>query len=128
MEKTNEVAADSTQQDQPANVEYFNRRALRRLYKSGSPSQGATGAKNIYKMSLNLSMETYEKLSETVKMGKGSYGAPTIELAVRVLLSLVGQVGVDEVGAELALAGTHNHYIVTMLRRLADAVELNKDK
>jgi hypothetical protein len=82
-------------------VEYFNRRALRRLYNSGGSGRGVTGTKNRYKMSLMLTPATHDKLGETVQLGKGSYGAPTIELAIRVLLALVGQVELQEVADEL---------------------------
>jgi hypothetical protein len=52
-------------------------------------------------MSLMLTPATHDKLGETVQLGKGSYGAPTIELAIRVLLSLVGRVDTAKVAIEL---------------------------
>lgn len=104
-------------------VEYFNRRALRRLYNAGGSGRGAAGTKNRYKMSLMLTPATHDKLGETVQLGKGSYGAPTIELAIRVLLALVGQVSIHAVANELESAVINKDSLPQTLRTIADLIQ-----
>ena len=117
------VELTPTQSATSPRVEYFNRRALRRLYNLGGSGRGAAGTKNRYKMSLMLTPETHDKLGETVTLGKGSYGAPTIELAIRVLLCAVDQVSIQETANELFMAVVDKSKMIANLKELLSLVE-----
>jgi hypothetical protein len=58
---------------------------LRKLYRSGKG-----GVTNRRVVKLTLSLPTFEALIQIVPFGKGLYGSPFIELAIRMLIALIG--------------------------------------
>jgi hypothetical protein len=100
----------------------FSVYVLRRLYNKGS-GRGSTGVVRRYEMKPTITFETRDALEQTVPTGPGKYGSPVMELALRLLLCLVGKFSIDYIAPELVYAVTDRHKLVANLRLMADAIE-----
>jgi len=101
----------------------FNLHFLRRMYNEEGVGRGVAGKKNRYDLHPTIRHLTYWTLGKTVPVGRGGYGSPVIELAIRLLLVLVGRMKPTDVVDEILLSVNDRGSFVIRLRELADTIE-----
>lgn len=104
---------------------YFNLHTLRRLYNPANSGRGTEGLKSRYDLHPTITHLTYLLLTRAVPVGKGSYGSPVIELAIRLMVTVVCRaMPIEKVAEELALSVLDRASLVQNLQALAQAVQL----
>ena len=102
----------------------FDLFVLRRLNNPGHSGRGKRGKEQRIHMEITLRPRTILALRKTVPIGRGLYGSSTIELATRLLLSLVGEVDPDDIGTQLAYAVRDRERMVEKLERITDVIRI----
>lgn len=104
-------------------TEAFNKHVLRRLFNRDGSGKGVKGETHRTYIHTSLSHLTYQGLAQAITLGQGGYAAPVVDMAVRLILYLVGTVGLDAVGEYLLLAINDRPALIQRLRDLADYIE-----
>lgn len=106
---------------------YYNLWVLRRLFNPGHVGRGLEGAatigQNRYDMHPTVTRKTHLAYSQTVPVGKGKYGSPVVELALRLVLSCLGVISIDVVSQEFAKSIIDRHSFADNLRKLAGLID-----
>lgn len=103
--------------------QWFNLFVLRRLYNAENVGRGTEGMKSRYDMHPTVTHLTYLFLTRAVPVGRGQYGSPVVELAIRILMVIVcGSIGVDKVAEEIVLATKDRVAVARNLQLLSEAV------
>ncbi len=90
---------------------------LRRLYPAGE-----SGTTNRVRIKITITPETLRGLKSLVRFGKGSFGSPFIELATRLLISLM-TTGEDIEMLSVEISALKNPYVLQNLKRLVRFLE-----
>jgi hypothetical protein len=102
---------------QTRNNEFVDIHALRKLYNFDAIGQSKT------KMLISITPNTKDMLDTIVPIGKGSYGSPFIELAIRLLVSLIFESDQPSIIGSEILDAIDSPYIPGNLRSLANYIE-----
>lgn len=114
-----EAAARKTGESQ-----FYNLHVLRRLFNLENVGRGTAGDRSRYEMHPTITWATYFALTRVVPVGRGQYGSPVLELALRLLLATsTGTIKIATVGEELNRALLKRKDFIARLRELADAME-----
>lgn len=103
--------------------EDFNLYVLRRLFNPKHSGSGEEGKSRRVTLKTTLTPQVQVALRKSVPTGKEQYGSPTVELALRFLLSLVGRMDRDGANEALSLAVQDRKQLVDNLRASADFIE-----
>ena len=106
--------------------EDFNLYVMRRLFNPKHAGSGEEGKSRRVTLKTTLTPQVQVALRKSVPTGKGQYGSPTVELALRFLLSLVGRMDLSRTCEALALAVIDRDQLVRNLRFTADFIETYK--
>jgi hypothetical protein len=107
----------------------FNLIALRRLYNPGNVGRGVAGRETRASLHTTITYPSFNALGTFISIKKGGYGAPVIELAIRIVIYLCGGFSKETVAGEIAMAMLPIRLtVVTRLRELADTVENYRSK
>lgn len=105
-------------------MDAFNLIALRRLYNRDNSGRGEIGRKTRERLHTTITYSTFLGLTKVVSVQKGGYGAPVVELAIRILLALIGSLDTSTVAEELLHATIPVKItVVEKLRAMADYIE-----
>lgn len=74
----------------------FNKFVLRRLYHVDHEGRGEQGVIRRHPFKVTIRPTTFLALRNAIDVGKGQYGSPVVELALRVILTLVGEYSHEE--------------------------------
>ncbi len=103
---------------------YFNLHTLRRLYNPENQGRGTEGKKSRYDMHPTITHLTYLLLTRAVPTGKGCYGSPVVELALRLMLVVTGRsLPIEKIAEELSLAVLDRASLVRNLQALAYEIQ-----
>lgn len=109
---------------QTGESQFFNLFVLRRLYNLENLGRGTAGERSRYEMHPTITWTTYWALTRVVPVGRGQYGSPVLELALRMLLATgVGSLKIATVAEELNRAVIKRKDFAARLRQLADAID-----
>lgn len=104
--------------------QFFNLYVLRRLFNAENVGRGTEGEKSRYEMHPTITWATYWALTRVVPVGRGQYGSPVLELAIRLLLACsAGSIKIKTVAEELNRSVLKRKDFIARLRELADAME-----
>lgn len=104
--------------------QFFNLFTLRRLYNKDNVGRLEPGSKSRYELHPTLTWITYYMLTRAVPVGRGQYGSPVIELAIRVLLCVVGRsIGFPTIAEEIKFAIKDSKTVASNLRELANYID-----
>jgi hypothetical protein len=103
---------------------FFNLYVLRRLFNSENIGRGTVGERSRFEMHPTITWATYWALTRVVPVGRGQYGSPVLELALRLLLATgIGSIKIATVAEELNRSLLKRKDFIARLRQLADAME-----
>lgn len=109
--------------------QFFNLYVLRRLFNLDNVGRGTEGERSRYEMHPTITWKTYFALTRVVPVGRGQYGSPVLELAIRLLLATsVGSLKITTVAEELNRALLKRQDFIARLRELADVMEAESNK
>jgi len=109
---------------QTGESQFFNLYVLRRLFNLDNIGRGTQGERSRYEMHPTITWATYLALTRVVPVGRGQYGSPVLELALRLLLATgAGSLKIATVAEELNRAVIKRKDFISRLRQLADAME-----
>jgi hypothetical protein len=104
--------------------QFYNLYVLRRLFNLENIGRGTQGERTRYEMHPTVTWATYYALTRAVPVGRGQYGSPVLELALRLLLACsTGSIKIVTVAEELNRAVLKRKDFIARLRQLADAME-----
>lgn len=104
--------------------QFFNLYVLRRLFNLENIGRGTVGERTRFEMHPTITWATYYALTRVVPVGRGQYGSPVLELALRALLALgTGSIKIATVAEELNHSLLKRKDFIARLRQLADAME-----
>lgn len=112
---------------QTGESKWFNLFNLRRLYNPNHIGRGTEGLKSRYALHPTLTYPTYLLLTRTVPVGRGSYGSPVVEIAIRLLMATVCRsISIETIAGELSQAVKDRATLARNLRDLSDAVLMHR--
>lgn len=103
--------------------QYFNVFTLRRLFNSGQEGRGTAGEFTRYDLHPTITRLTHLVLTQVVPVGKGKYGSPIVELALRTIFAMVGKMPINGISEEIAVAVLDRATVIKNLRAIADYIE-----
>ena len=102
----------------------FNLNIMRRLFNPQLSGKGKVGdSPGRIPFKTTLSPFAQDALRGSVPTGKGKYASATMELALRFLLSLVGEIELESTCESVALAVRSRKGVARNLRRAANYLE-----
>ena len=102
----------------------FNLNIMRRLFNPQLSGKGKVGdSPGRIPFKTTLSPFAQDALRSAVPTGKGKYASATMELALRFLLALVGEIELEPTCESIALAVRTRKEVAESLRRAANYIE-----
>lgn len=104
--------------------QFFNLHTLRRLYNPENQGRGTEGKSTRFDIHPTITRITFLMLTKVVPVGKGRYGSPVMELALRVLLAVATRsIPIQKVAEELCLSVLDRSTLVLSLKELTIEVQ-----
>lgn len=101
----------------------FNKHVLRRLFNQDGSGKGVKDETHRTYIHTSLSHLAYQGLASAITLGPGGYAAPVVDMAIRLMLFLVGTLSLDAVSQYILLAVNDRRALIQHLRELADDLE-----